>query len=90
VSNQPPGLIRYSAALIIRLILPTFRFDSSVGRGDFTVKIGTGQVIKGEQPCFLQHAGCTDIAPAGWDEGVVQMKLNEKATLDITRFVGPV
>ncbi|TGO51146.1 hypothetical protein BOTNAR_0366g00050 [Botryotinia narcissicola] len=42
------------------------QFDSSAGRGDFVVKIGVGQVIK------------------GWDEGVTQMKLGEKATLDIT------
>ncbi|CAJ0549400.1 Ff.00g030130.m01.CDS01 [Fusarium sp. VM40] len=46
------------------------QFDSSVGRGDFVVKIGVGQVIK------------------GWDEGVTQMKLNEKATLDITPDYG--
>jgi FK506-binding protein 1 len=46
------------------------QFDSSVGRGDFVVKIGVGQVIK------------------GWDEGVTQMKLNEKATLDITADYG--
>ncbi|KHO01916.1 peptidyl-prolyl cis-trans isomerase [Metarhizium album ARSEF 1941] len=42
------------------------QFDSSVGRGDFVVKIGVGQVIK------------------GWDEGVMQMKVGEKALLDIT------
>ncbi|KAH7198214.1 uncharacterized protein B0J16DRAFT_330033 [Fusarium flagelliforme] len=46
------------------------QFDSSVGRGDFDVKIGVGQVIK------------------GWDEGVVQMKLGEKATLYITPDYG--
>ncbi|KAG5656431.1 hypothetical protein KAF25_000018 [Fusarium avenaceum] len=46
------------------------QFDSSVGRGDFVVKIGVGQVIK------------------GWDEGVTQMKLNEKARLDITPDYG--
>ncbi|KAM0232379.1 hypothetical protein ACHAPO_007867 [Fusarium lateritium] len=46
------------------------QFDSSVGRGDFDVKIGVGQVIK------------------GWDEGVVQMKLGEKATLLITPDYG--
>ncbi|KAM0350091.1 hypothetical protein ACHAPU_003254 [Fusarium lateritium] len=46
------------------------QFDSSVGRGDFIVKIGVGQVIK------------------GWDEGVTQMKLNEKAQLDITPDYG--
>ncbi|UNI22945.1 Peptidylprolyl isomerase [Purpureocillium takamizusanense] len=46
------------------------QFDSSVGRGDFIVKIGVGQVIK------------------GWDEGVTQMKVGEKATLDITADYG--
>ncbi|KZZ98605.1 Peptidyl-prolyl cis-trans isomerase, FKBP-type [Moelleriella libera RCEF 2490] len=46
------------------------QFDSSVGRGDFVVKIGTGQVIK------------------GWDEGVTQMKVGEKALLDITADYG--
>ncbi|KAG5932479.1 FK506 binding protein proline rotamase rapamycin-binding protein [Claviceps sorghi] len=46
------------------------KFDSSVGRGDFVVRIGVGQVIK------------------GWDEGVTQMKVGEKATLDITSDYG--
>ncbi|KAJ4012751.1 FK506 binding protein proline rotamase rapamycin-binding protein [Fusarium irregulare] len=46
------------------------KFDSSVGRGDFVVTIGVGQVIK------------------GWDEGVVDMKLGEKATLNITPDYG--
>jgi FK506-binding protein 1 len=46
------------------------KFDSSVGRGDFVVQIGVGQVIK------------------GWDEGVTQMKVGEKATLDITADYG--
>ncbi|ODA83246.1 hypothetical protein RJ55_01758 [Drechmeria coniospora] len=46
------------------------QFDSSVGRGDFVVAIGTGAVIK------------------GWDEGVTQMKVGEKATLDITPDYG--
>ncbi|KAG6037950.1 FK506 binding protein proline rotamase rapamycin-binding protein [Claviceps citrina] len=46
------------------------KFDSSVGRGDFVVKIGVGQVIK------------------GWDEGVTQMKVGEKATLDISPDYG--
>ncbi|PHH67371.1 hypothetical protein CDD81_139 [Ophiocordyceps australis] len=46
------------------------KFDSSVGRGDFIVKIGVGQVIK------------------GWDEGVTQMKVGEKATLDISSDYG--
>ncbi|KAG5926279.1 FK506-binding protein 1B [Claviceps africana] len=46
------------------------QFDSSVGRGDFVVRIGVGQVIK------------------GWDEGVTQMKVGEKATLDIASDYG--
>jgi len=46
------------------------KFDSSVGRGDFDVKIGIGQVIK------------------GWDEGVVEMSLGEKAILNITPDYG--
>ncbi|KAH7312440.1 rapamycin binding protein FKBP12 [Stachybotrys elegans] len=46
------------------------QFDSSVGRGDFNVKIGVGQVIK------------------GWDEGVTQMQVGEKALLDITSDFG--
>ncbi|RDA95569.1 hypothetical protein CP533_1235 [Ophiocordyceps camponoti-saundersi (nom. inval.)] len=46
------------------------KFDSSVGRGDFVVTIGVGQVIK------------------GWDEGVTQMKVGEKATLDISSDYG--
>ncbi|KAI0484713.1 fkbp-type peptidyl-prolyl cis-trans isomerase [Xylariaceae sp. FL0804] len=46
------------------------KFDSSVGRGDFVVRIGVGQVIK------------------GWDEGVTQMKVGEKATLDISSDYG--
>ncbi|GJN79978.1 peptidyl-prolyl cis-trans isomerase [Purpureocillium lilacinum] len=46
------------------------KFDSSVGRGDFVVKIGVGQVIK------------------GWDEGVTQMQVGEKATLDISADFG--
>lgn len=65
------------------------RFDSSVGRGDFIVKIGVGQVIKGmcRQPFYspLQHTLTT---PPGWDEGVTQMKVGEKATLDITADYG--
>nr|Q4HZB8.2 RecName: Full=FK506-binding protein 1; Short=FKBP; AltName: Full=FkbA; AltName: Full=Peptidyl-prolyl cis-trans isomerase; Short=PPIase; AltName: Full=Rapamycin-binding protein [Fusarium graminearum PH-1] len=46
------------------------QFDTSVGRGDFVVNIGVGQVIK------------------GWDEGVTQMKLGEKATLHISPDYG--
>ncbi|KAK2746770.1 FK506 binding protein proline rotamase rapamycin-binding protein [Onygenales sp. PD_40] len=46
------------------------KFDSSVGRGDFSTAIGVGRVIK------------------GWDEGVTQMKVGEKATLDISSDYG--
>ncbi|QUC23951.1 uncharacterized protein UV8b_08192 [Ustilaginoidea virens] len=46
------------------------QFDSSVGRGDFVVKIGVGQVIQ------------------GWDDGVTQMRVGEKATLDISADSG--
>ena len=31
------------------------RFDSSEGRGDFKVKIGTGQVIKGNHPAVASQ-----------------------------------
>ncbi|KAI1111014.1 peptidyl-prolyl cis-trans isomerase fkr-3 [Nemania sp. NC0429] len=48
------------------------KFDSSVGRGDFVTRIGVGQVIKGKS----------------WDEGVTQMQVGEKATLDITSDYG--
>jgi len=46
------------------------KFDSSVGRGDFNVKIGVGEVIK------------------GWDEGVTDMTLGEKAILTISPDYG--
>lgn len=48
-------------------------FDSSVGRGDFETEIGVGKVIR------------------GWDDaaqGVLSMKLGEKATLDISSDYG--
>lgn len=75
------------------------RFDSSVGRGDFVTKIGVGQVIKGKlspehslprplpRPSRASfHFGDTVLTTSetGWDEGVTQMKVGEKATLDIT------
>ncbi|KAK6428691.1 Fork head 1 [Oleoguttula sp. CCFEE 5521] len=46
------------------------QFDSSVGRGDFKTKIGTGQVIKGWDEGILETDG--------------GMTLGEKATLTIT------
>ncbi|KAF4980104.1 hypothetical protein FZEAL_3825 [Fusarium zealandicum] len=69
------------------------KFDSSVGRGDFVVKIGVGQVIKGT-PAFRSsetlrenHVDANK-AIAGWDEGVTTMKVGEKATLDISPDYG--
>lgn len=64
------------------------KFDSSVGRGDFVTSIGVGQVIRGKRSsalvlqCRIHNYVLTR---PGWDEGVVQMKVGEKATLDITR-----
>ncbi|TKA68091.1 FK506-binding protein 1 [Cryomyces minteri] len=46
------------------------QFDSSVGRGDFVTKIGTGQVIKGWDEGILTTNG--------------GMTLGEKATLTIS------
>lgn len=48
------------------------RFDSSVGRGDFDVPIGTGRVIKGWDEGIVSQDG--------------GMTLGEKATLTITRY----
>jgi hypothetical protein len=57
-------------------ILTTSRFDSSVGRGDFDVPIGTGRVIKGwDEGIVAQDGG---------------MSLGEKSTLTISRYVLPV
>lgn len=51
------------------------RFDSSVGRGDFDVPIGTGRVIKGWDEGIVSQDG--------------GMSLGEKATLTITRYAFP-
>jgi FK506-binding protein 1 len=59
-------------------------FDSTKGRGSFETKIGVGQVIKGMFPLQLELLIEYWLTIAGWDEGVVQMKLGEKARLDIT------
>lgn len=69
------------------------RFDSSVGRGDFVVKIGVGQVIKGTFPFTASFPHCRRDAgliesAQGWDEGVTQMQVGEKATLDISADFG--
>ncbi|PWI73149.1 peptidyl-prolyl cis-trans isomerase [Purpureocillium lilacinum] len=69
------------------------KFDSSVGRGDFVVKIGVGQVIKGTFPFTASFPHCRRDAgliesAQGWDEGVTQMQVGEKATLDISADFG--
>ncbi|KAL9625769.1 MAG: hypothetical protein Q9160_000089 [Pyrenula sp. 1 TL-2023] len=58
------------------------QFDSSVGRGPFDTKIGVGQVIRGER----RRMGATEpvLTVEGWDEGVPQMTLGEKAVLTIS------
>ncbi|KAI4723526.1 hypothetical protein E4T48_00210 [Aureobasidium sp. EXF-10727] len=50
------------------------QFDSSVGRGDFDVPIGTGRVIKGWDHGIVEQDG--------------GMSLGEKATLTITPDFG--
>jgi len=55
--------------------LTSSRFDSSVGRGDFDVPIGTGRVIKGWDEGIVSADG--------------GMSLGEKATLTITRYSIP-
>jgi FK506-binding protein 1 len=69
------------------LISSLFRFDSSVGRGNFVTAIGIGNVIKGNDPSIPHEAPGPGIIEhtTGWDEGVTTMKLGEKATLDITK-----
>ncbi|OMP88977.1 FK506-binding protein 1B [Diplodia seriata] len=52
------------------------KFDSSIGRGDFNVKIGIGRVIRGWDD---------GIIGAGSSEG---MSLGEKATLTISSDYG--
>ena len=68
------------------------------GRGPFQTPIGIGRVIKGEwfdgddvarlgaasPRSSTYYCVMEELTETGWDEGVVQMKLGEKATLDIT------
>jgi hypothetical protein len=64
------------------------QFDSTTGRGSFQTPIGVGRVIKGMSIHAKYKQACSgeDVTnhTTGWDEGVVQMKLGEKARLDIT------
>jgi len=60
------------------------QFDSTTGRGPFQTEIGVGRVIKGRRPCARARDHRWLTSAPGWDEGVVQMKLGEKARLDIT------
>jgi FK506-binding protein 1 len=60
------------------------QFDSTQGRGSFQTPIGVGRVIKGKFVLAPNIVRTRLIHTAGWDEGVVQMKLGEKARLDIT------
>ncbi|KAK7956933.1 FK506-binding protein 1B [Apiospora aurea] len=65
-----------STRLLFTVLVIAMTFDSSVGRGDFETTIGVGQVIKGSS---------ANRSPfIGWDEGVTQMKVGEKATLTIS------
>ena len=68
------------------------QFDTTEkpGRGPFQTAIGVGRVIQGtyshahtHRRRFLGVMGADELR-VGWDEGVVQMKLGEKARLDIT------
>jgi len=68
-----------------------------VGREDFVTKIGVGTVIKGtysgrpRTPVrdpgrdMFSNQGRHGMWTTGWDVGVMQMRVGEKATLDITR-----
>lgn len=63
------------------------RFDSSVDRAPFVVQIGVGRVIRGILPRYpikITLKSTVIDSLLGWDEGVIQMKVGEKATLDIT------
>ena len=66
-----------------------YSFDSSVGRGDLTTKIGLGSVIRGLSNSLVD-ATLPDLSFVGWDEGILGtdtkegMSLGEKANLVIS------
>jgi FKBP-type peptidyl-prolyl cis-trans isomerase len=60
-----------------------FRFDTSKDRGEFNTKIGVKKVIQGTSAMSMNFVEEMLIKILGWDEGVVQMTLGEKAVLTI-------
>lgn len=62
------------------------RFDSSSERGDLVTQIGIGNLIRGMCGSF-RRVGMADVMDPckGWDEAVLEMKVGERAILDITR-----
>jgi FK506-binding protein 1 len=59
-----------------------FSFDSSEDRGEFQTKIGVKKVIQGMSVNYPNHNE-RSLSDIGWDEGVVDMTLGEKAVLTI-------
>lgn len=72
------------------------RFDTSKGRGPLKTEIGVGKVIIGRlfylaiymSIAFAERGLYWCWLISGWDEGVQQMTLGEKAILTISRYVG--
>lgn len=68
------------------------RFDSSASSGDLVTEIGIGRLIRGKkhQPSRVtlassEQASDAPLSTLGWDEAVLDMRVGEQATLDITR-----
>ena len=60
----------------------SFSFDSSKDRGEFSTKIGVKKVIQGMSGVPMNRRKRV-LSNIGWDEGVVDMTLGEKAVLTI-------